>query len=159
MKKLLKIYTNDDSILREKCLEVDLIDERIRDFAEDMWATMEYRGGCGLAANQVGENKRIIIVNSKDFCEVMVNPKIIKKSKEIIDFTERCLSLPNISRNTGIRSEKITVTYKTLNSEEKKVYLEGFPSVIVQHEVDHLDGKLLIDYPEKEMKNDQKEFS
>ena len=146
---VLDIKKNPDSILRKKSEEVKKIDEKILKLIDDMFETMIANPACGLAAPQIGISKRIItidlegqIINGKKF--VLINPKIIKKSWAKSEDTERCLSIPDIEVKVK-RSKNITVV--GLNKSRNKITIkaEGLMARALQHEIDHLEGVLIID--------------
>ncbi len=146
---ILNIETGaDNPILRQKAKEVEKIDSQIKELILDMKETLENdSNSVGLAAPQVGKSLRIIAVrpgpNTKS--AVFINPKITKTSFRKDTIEEGCLSLPNISVLIK-RPSKITV--KMLNEEGAPIEIkaEGVFARIIQHEVDHLNGILIIDY-------------
>ena len=151
MAKLLKIYHNDDLILRTICRPVDIPTEPwVLQLCEDMKLTMFMAQGVGLAANQVGYDHRIIYIKTDDFSGVMINPEIKERSEDTISFEEGCLSLPGQFVNVKSRSAEITVGYYGMSGNYHEIVAKDTLSVIIQHEVDHLDGILTVDYKEKE---------
>ena len=149
-----KIVKYPDPILREKCEEVKEVTEEIKNLGWDMVETMEENEGIGLAAPQVGELKRVIVVHAiKDRSpetraekspEFFINPKIVKKTKATETDEEGCLSFPGLFLK--IKRAK-AVEIEALNGKGEKVQIkaEGLPARIFQHEIDHLDGILYID--------------
>ena len=133
-----------DPVLRKKCEEVKEITEEIKNLSWDIVETLEKNEGVGLAAPQVGELKRIIVVQTENQPRVLINPKIIKKSKEIEIIEEGCLSFPGLFLKIKRAKE---VEFEALNENGEKICLkaEGLPARIFQHEIDHLDGILFID--------------
>ena len=131
-----------DEILKKKSREIEVIDDRIKELAEDMFDTMHKYDGLGLAGVQVGILKRIIVIDLYDdvskFC--LINPVIVEKSKETVEIEEGCLSYPN-QFGKVVRSVKVKV--KALDLDGKKVTLEaeGLLAQALQHEIDHLDGE------------------
>ncbi len=153
---LLRIYHYPEKVLLEKALPVETIDETIIKLVNDMGETMFDAPGVGLAAPQVGESKRIIVYNPspgaseeeeeelpQEF-KAIINPEIIASSGSITSEGEACLSVPEFSSDVK-RFE--TVTVRGLNLEGKKLEFDaqGILAVIMQHEIDHLDGILYID--------------
>jgi peptide deformylase len=132
-----------DEILRKQSREIKNINERIKILADDMIETMKENDGIGLAAPQVGILKRIIVVDIGQGPLVMVNPDILEKDGEQI-ITEGCLSVPNKNGNVK-RPEKLKVTYTDLEGDKHTIKTEGLLSVVISHEVDHLNGLLFID--------------
>jgi peptide deformylase len=132
-----------DEILRKHSREIKNINERIKILADDMIETMKENDGIGLAAPQVGILKRIIVVDIGQGPLVMVNPDILEKDGEQI-INEGCLSVPNKNGNVK-RPEKLKVTYTDLEGDKHTIKTEGLLSVVISHEVDHLNGVLFID--------------
>lgn len=144
---LLDICTYPDPVLRCKAEEVEVIDEEIRKLIDDMAETMYHAPGVGLAANQVGRPIRIVVIDvQKEDCNgliALVNPRVVSASGEIT-FEEGCLSVPEFYTNVK-RNEEVVVC--GLDREGKKVEIcaKGLLAVVLQHEIDHLEGKLFID--------------
>jgi len=151
---ILPIQKYPDPILRKKCEEVKEVSEEIKKLAEDMMETATANQGVGLAASQVGELKRIIVVCPIQECspkevvvkrpQVFINPQIIKKSSEVLINEEGCLSFPGLFLK--IRRAK-EVEVEALNEKGEKIYFkaESLLAGIFQHEIDHLNGILFID--------------
>jgi peptide deformylase len=151
---ILKIKKYPDPILKKKCQEVKEVTEEIKNLGWDMVGTMEENEGIGLAAPQVGESKRVIVIHplkersleekSKRLPQVFINPEIIKKSEATITDEEGCLSFPGLFLKIKRAKE---VEIEALDKDGKKVQIkaEGLPARIFQHEIDHLDGILFID--------------
>ena len=140
----------ENKILRTVSKPIKKIDRKLLKFIEDMKVTMAYEKGVGLAAPQVGVNERVVvcIFNYDTPHEViipMINPEITKRSSEMALNEEGCLSLPG--RYDAIaRHEALTVKYLDVKGRENVLKLNGLNARIVQHEVDHIDGKLYIDH-------------
>lgn len=133
--------------LREKAVPVEAIDAGIRTLVEDMQETMYAEGGIGLAATQVDVHKRIIIMDlseTKDQPMVMINPEILQREGSE-QTQEGCLSVPGFYE-TVERAEKIRCRYLDLQGESQELHADSLMAVCIQHEIDHLDGKLFIDY-------------
>lgn len=149
---VLKLCTYPDKILSEKCEKVDAVTDEIRTLLNDMLETMYADKGVGLAAPQVGIKKRIIVIDDKvsengtpgPNPRFLINPEIIKKSEEMINFTEGCLSVPGQSAEVK-RHKAVTVKYLDRMGHEQLLEAEDYLAVIIQHETDHLDGILYID--------------
>jgi len=122
----------------------DIMDATIQKLIADMFVTMEKEHGVGLAATQVGHSLRLAVINAEGQQFVLINPTIVKKSPEMITFTEGCLSIPK-KEFLIIRHERITVRYSDQQNITHKIKLKGFLSVVFQHEIDHLDGILIAD--------------
>jgi len=152
IKEIIK-YSNP--VLRKKCQEVKEVTEEIRNLGLDMIESMTESQGIGLAAPQVGELKRVIVVHpikersleekSKEKPQIFINPKIIKKSRETIIDEEGCLSFPELFLKIK-RAKEVKIEALNERGEKIRVQAEGLPARIIQHEIDHLDGILFIDY-------------
>lgn len=149
----------DSLLLRKKSSYVkanpkDLVLQR---FVKRLYTTVtdSMSIGVGIAAPQVGILKNIIWVQRLDKdnlpFEVYLNPKIMNYSEKKQRVTEGCLSIPNRSETLNSRVQSITIEYDTMNTEHKTETIEGFTSVIFQHEIDHLNGILYLDHLAKEM--------
>ena len=152
---ILPIYLYGSEVLRKENLDVDLTDkEGIAKLLEDMKDTLKLADGCGLAAPQVGVNKRLVIVDGRelvdtyegmtDFFRVMINPEVIEESEETCEFSEGCLSVPGIYAEV-IRPSKIKVEYYNETLEKVVEEFDGFACRMVQHELSHLEGNLFVD--------------
>jgi peptide deformylase len=153
---ILPIYSYGNSILRKESEEINKDYPNLEQLIEDMFETMYNAEGIGLAAPQVGKSIRLIVVDGKtmsedfpddemdNFKEVLINPIIEEEFGDDFTFREACLSLPRVSEEIT-RPSKIIVTYfdKEWNLIEKE--FSGVKARIIQHECDHLDGKLWID--------------
>jgi peptide deformylase len=144
---LLEILHFPDPRLRTRAKPVELVDDDIRCLIDDMLETMYISQGVGLAASQVNIHRRILVMDvseTRDQPLCLINPGIVKKSgKERSD--EGCLSVPGIFEPVE-RAEKITVTAQDRDGESFSLDAEGLLAVCIQHEMDHLEGKLFIDY-------------
>ena len=145
-----KILTIPDSILRKKSLVVERVDKEIKNLMDDMLETMYKAPGIGLAAIQIGIPKRIVVIDiSKDENKkepiYFVNPELTWQSKEKATYEEGCLSIPNQFAKID-RPEKCTVKFLDYNGNPREVNAEGLLATCIQHEIDHLNGKLLVDY-------------
>lgn len=166
----LKIYTFPDAVLSQKAKPIARVEKSYRKLADDMLETMYDAPGIGLAANQVGLLERILVIDTDfDFEElgdgideapegsevagggiitnknprIIINPEIVKREGKIL-FKEGCLSVPEYTAEVE-RAEKIRLQYLDIDGLTKTLDAEGLLSVCVQHEMDHLDGKLFID--------------
>ena len=147
---LRKILTIPDSILRQKSLPVDKVNKEIKTLMDDMLNTMYDAPGIGLAAIQIGIPKRIVVMDlSKDPEKknpmYFVNPEITWKSDLKSTYEEGCLSIPNQFAKIE-RPEKCNVKFLDYDGNHKEIKAEGLLSTCIQHEIDHLDGVLFIDY-------------
>lgn len=146
---LLPIRTYPDPVLRRKCSPAEPGTAEIRRLAEDMIETMYAAPGIGLAAPQVGESVRMVIVDifahlGEPDPKVMLNPEILSFSDNIA-FEEGCLSLPEFTHEVE-RPRVVEVKYQDLDGSEIKLKAEDLFAVAIQHEMDHLEGRLLLDY-------------
>jgi peptide deformylase len=130
-------------VLRKKCEGVKDITPEIKELGWDMVESMQEKEGVGLAAPQVGETKRVIVVQAEKPL-VFFNPKIIKKTRKTEVAEEGCLSFPGLWLKVK-RAKGVVVEALNQNGEKIKIEVEGFPARIFQHEIDHLDGILFID--------------
>lgn len=144
-----------EPVLRKRAKKVKDIDsEKVKKLIEKMIECVKKSKGVGLAAPQIFESYRLLIISSHPNerypdaplmeNEVLINPKIIKKSKKKEKGWEGCLSIPGIRAKVP-RHTKIEVEYTTLEGEKKKVVFKDFIARIFQHEYDHLNGKLYLD--------------
>jgi len=139
-----KIVKYPNPILRKKATEVKELSEEIKKLAGDMIEIMIESQGIGLAAPQIGESKRIIVVQMEKGPQVFINPKIIAKSKEKALMEEGCLCFPKLFLEIK-RAKKVQIEAVTIAGEKVRIEAEGLLARIFQHEVDHLDGVLFID--------------
>lgn len=140
-----EIVKYPNSILRKKCEEVKEITEDIKKLGQEMMTIiMTENQGLGLAAPQIGELKRIIVVQTEKGPEVFINPEIIKKSKKTEIREEGCLSFPGLFLKIK-RAKEAEIEALDLQGEKIKIKAEDLPARVFQHEIDHLDGILFID--------------
>ena len=147
MAKILKIITNPNPLLRKKSKEVavqELSSMDFKRFCSSLANTMVKKDGVGLAAPQVGKNIRVFAINTKDGPEIVINPKIIKKSLSKDWSEEGCLSVPNYFGEVK-RHKRIVCEYVNKEGVRQKVDANGLMAIVMQHENDHLDGILFID--------------
>ena len=147
---ILDILEFPDPRLRTKAKPVTKVDNNIRKLADDMLETMYHAPGIGLAASQVNVHQRIVVIDvseEKDQPLVLINPEFEVISGEQ-DFDEGCLSVPGYYE-TVTRAEKIRVKALNRDGEPFEMECDGILSVCVQHELDHLDGKLFVDHISK----------
>tara|TARA_B100001121_G_scaffold300502_1_gene310433 strand:- start:333 stop:857 length:525 start_codon:yes stop_codon:yes gene_type:complete len=148
-----RIVIEPDPILRKKSNPIEKVDQNLRKLLDEMLETMYKAPGIGLAAVQIGILKRIIVIDvSKDDKKknplFLINPKITFKSKNTSVYEEGCLSLPGHFAEIE-RPAECYVDYIDYEGKKKKLKAKGLLSTCIQHEVDHLDGKLFIDYLSK----------
>ncbi|MDA7606223.1 peptide deformylase [Pelagibacteraceae bacterium] len=147
-----KILTEPDPFLRQKSQDVDKVDDEIRKLMDDMLDTMYAAPGIGLAAIQIGIPKRIIVIDISKEDEkkplYFVNPKIILKSDNQSIYEEGCLSVPGQFAEIG-RPDQCHLTYLDYKGQQQELKAEGLLATCIQHEIDHLEGILFIDYLSK----------
>lgn len=139
----LEIKKYPDAILREKCTEVKSITEKRRKFFDEMLFTMKHFSGIGLAAPQVGISERLIVAEVQKQVIKMANPEVIHASG-LESMQEGCLSVPDIMVNVK-RPEKIAVQGLDENGDPITIEAEGLLARVLQHEIDHLSGRTIVD--------------
>jgi peptide deformylase len=149
---VLRLRYYGDPILRRRAGEVRVFDAKLRETADAMLDAMAREEGVGLAAPQVGLDLRLLVALAMrepgdEDAEpvVIVNPEILDRSRDTWVYEEGCLSIPGI-RGDVTRPFKIRVRYRDLDGAQHTLETEGMFARILQHEIDHLDGKLFIDY-------------
>ena len=147
------ILTEPDKLLRQVSKPVEKVGDLERELMKDMLDTMYTAKGIGLAAIQIGVPKRIIVMDiskekNKKNPMYFVNPIIIKKNDEKVTYEEGCLSVPNQFAEID-RPSKCEVEYLDYNGEKKEINAKGMLATCIQHEMDHLEGILFIDYLSK----------
>ena len=148
-----KILIEPDPFLRKKCETVETVDDHLRKLMKEMLETMYNAPGIGLAAIQIGILKKIIVIDiSKDKDEkkplFLVNPEIVFTSKKTSVYEEGCLSLPGQFAEIE-RPAECRIKYVDFNGKANELKAHGLLSTCIQHEVDHLNGILFIDYLSK----------
>lgn len=149
---MLKIYKLGDDVLRQK--SVPYKDEEINDdlkkLSEEMLETMVASNGVGLAAPQVGINKRMFVAMADDDVKrVFVNPVIVRTSDDSVPYEEGCLSVPKVYEEI-MRPSKVSVQAQGLDGRHFSIDADGLLARIIQHEIDHLDGVIFIDRGDEE---------
>jgi len=155
---IIPIRVFGDKILRQKTKPIKDIDDDLINFIANMYKTMEQAHGIGLAANQVGLDKSVFIVDIshvegyEKFTPItFINPTIKSFSDEISSFNEGCLSLPNL-RGEVNRPKAIEIVYYDINMKEQKIEADDLLARVIQHEYDHLQGILFTDRLDKNLK-------
>ncbi|MBA4249101.1 MAG: peptide deformylase [Candidatus Puniceispirillum sp.] len=139
-----------DQRLRQVAKPVKTIDNSVQSLIDDMFETMHHEEGCGLAAPQIGVGLRVIVMDTSQDIEnglvlALINPVIVDKSKDNQVFKEGCLSVPDQSAQVK-RSREIIVEYLDREGKKQTLVASDFTATCLQHEIDHLNGKLYIDY-------------
>lgn len=153
---ILPIVTYNDTALRQEAEVIKENTPELEKLIDDMFDTMYNSNGVGLAAPQIGRNIRLFVLNTDVMTEevegainygpmVFINPEIIEKGEEKTIMEEGCLSIPDV-RDDITRPDQITVQYLDRNFNEREGRYTGWVSRAIQHETDHLDGVLFIDY-------------
>ena len=148
-----KILVEPDPFLRQKSKKVEKVDDDVRSLINDMLETMYDAPGIGLAAIQIGVPKRIIVMdlakgNEKKQPLYFVNPEIITKSEIDLTYEEGCLSVPGQFAEID-RPDRCKIKYLDYDGKEQILNAEGLLATCIQHEIDHLEGILFIDYLSK----------
>ena len=148
-----KILTEPDKFLRQVSKSVPKVTDEERRLMDDMLETMYDANGIGLAAIQVGVPKRILVIDlgkkeNKNMPLFFVNPEIIKKNDKFVTYEEGCLSVPDQFAEID-RPNKCTVEYLDYNGKKQVLDADGLLATCLQHEMDHLEGILFIDYLSK----------
>ncbi len=148
---ILPITVYGDKILREKAKKIKAVDDDIIELISDMFTTMREANGVGLAANQVGSDKALFVIDispvdgyEKNEPIVMINPEILVFSDSFTDYEEGCLSLPGIHASVT-RPGEIKIKYLDANEQENIIDADRFFARVIQHEYDHLLGKMIPD--------------
>lgn len=144
---LLPILRFPDPRLKKVAAPVSEVDDRLRGLAADMAETMYEAPGIGLAATQVDAHVRLVVIDvseQKNDLLTLINPEILSSSG-LHEGEEGCLSVPGIYEKV-CRSEKVSVRYSDLEGKIRRLDAEGLLAVCIQHEVDHLNGKVFVDY-------------
>lgn len=140
-------------VLKERAKEIEHIDADIKTLVDDMYQTMYNASGVGLAAPQIGKGIRLFVIDAEPMDEenlkgvrmVFINPTKLSEEGDIWAFEEGCLSLPGI-REEVKRPQKVTLRFTDIDGLEHEQTFEGLLARVIQHEYDHLEGKLFIDY-------------
>jgi len=145
----LEIYQLGNEVLRNQAGRISKVDVSIRDLAKDMLTSMYSAKGIGLAAPQVGIQKRILVIdldieNPTTPPYVFINPEIISSSASIDTYEEGCLSIPAVYLDV-IRPSSIKLSYRDEMGRPKKMNADGLMARCIQHEIDHLNGVLFVD--------------
>ncbi len=145
---LLEILCYPDPRLHKIAKTVDVFDERLDELVKNMAQTMYEAPGVGLAATQVDAHEKIIVIDTSDTRDellVLVNPKVIWQSEENKSWREGCLSVPDFFDEV-VRPDKIVVKAQNVKGDFFEMEAEGLMSVCIQHEMDHLIGKVFVEY-------------
>jgi len=153
---VLPIVTYNDPVLREKTKPVEENTPELQKLIDDMFDTMYNSSGVGLAAPQVGELIQLFVMDADSITEevedevsrgplVLINPEIVETAGEKIKMEEGCLSIPDV-RDDVVRPDQVTIEYLDRDFNKKTITADGWISRVIQHEYDHLQGVLFLDY-------------
>ena len=149
MAKKLKILIFPDPRLRKVAEKVLKFDKSLQNLADDMLLTMYNANGIGLAATQVDQHVRLVVMDLSDDRNeprIFVNPSYkVLQNHNLFEFEEGCLSIPGFNETIS-RPDKIELKWQDINGNEHNEEPEGLLTVCIQHEIDHLEGKLMVDY-------------
>ena len=153
---ILPIRIYPDPVLREPAAPVTIVDDDVRKLIADMSETMKDAPGVGLAAPQVGVQRRVLVFQAfeDEPLRALMNPEITRSEGEVVE-NEGCLSIPGLAYPVP-RAERITVKALIENGETVEIEAEDFEARVIQHEVDHLNGILYIDRIEPELRKEAK---
>ena len=149
MAKKLQILIFPDPRLRKVAKKVTKFDKSLQNLADDMLLTMYEAKGIGLAATQVNHHIRLVVMDlsdDRDEPRIFVNPRYkVLKDHNLFEFEEGCLSIPGFNE-TIARPDRIELIWQDISGKEHMESPEGLLTVCIQHEIDHLEGKLMVDY-------------
>jgi peptide deformylase len=149
----LDIRTFGDPVLKTRAAPVEIFDESLSRLAEEMLITMREREGVGLAANQVGRLKRVLVAAVEDQEYVIVNPTIEETARSTEKDFEGCLSIPGIQVEVE-RPTAVTISGQDASGAPLHLEASGLLARVLQHEVDHLDGVLILDRTDRQSRKD-----
>jgi len=146
---VLPIRVFGDPVLKERCQEVGEITPDIERLVQDLVDSLPKPGGAGLSANQIGVVKRVFVYENEGEITACINPRIESTSEETVEEVEGCLSIPGAIMPVP-RHIALELTYMDLDGETKTIQAEGWIARVFQHEIDHLDGKLILERTDRE---------
>ena len=151
---ILPVYVYGSPVLSKVAEEIDANYPDLQQFIADMWDTMYYADGVGLAAPQVGRSIRLFVIDTssvakgdekaENFKKLLINPTIIERVGDLMSYNEGCLSIPGLHENV-MRESKVHIKYFDENFIEHNETYEGVVARVIQHEYDHLEGVLFVD--------------
>ncbi|HEX5676682.1 MAG TPA: peptide deformylase [Alcanivorax sp.] len=144
----LEILEFPDPRLRTVAKPVETVDDALRKLIDDMIETMYEASGIGLAASQVNVHKRLLVIDvseSRDQPQVFINPEITPLTEDLAPYEEGCLSVPGFYEKVE-RPSRVRIRALDRNGEPFEIETDGLLATCIQHEIDHLDGKLFVDY-------------
>jgi peptide deformylase len=137
-----------DVRLAQRALPIELVDDEVRQLIDDMAETMYHAPGIGLAATQIDVHRRVIVIDlseSRDQLQVFINPELLASSSELGSYEEGCLSVPGVFEEVE-RPARIAVRALDRHGQPFTLEAEGLLAVCLQHEIDHLDGKVFVQH-------------
>ena len=154
---ILEIKKAGDPVLKQKAEPIERLTKRHRQMLDDMAETMYAANGVGLAAPQIGKSLRLVVIDVEDEHGLLelVNPVITMREGSVVD-SEGCLSIPKVYGEVE-RAERVTVEYTDRRSRRRTLTADGLLARCIQHECDHLDGRLFIDIAINLRKEEEKE--
>lgn len=155
---LLEIKKAGDPILKQVCQPVEKIDKNLKRLLDNMAETMYADDGVGLAAPQIGKLIRAVVIDCQDEHGLidLINPVITERSEEMATDTEGCLSIPGIYGEVE-RPARVTVEYTDRRGKRRRLKAEGLLARCIQHECDHLEGRLFIDIAQSIYRKEDKD--
>ncbi len=144
---ILEILHYPDARLRNCAKPVEVFDQKLEELTNSMLETMYHSSGIGLAATQIGVSQRVVVIDiseTRDKPLSLINPEILEQEGEEVS-EEGCLSVPTVYEKVA-RAERIKIKAQDKNGDTIEMVADGVLAVCIQHEIDHLDGKLFIDY-------------
>ena len=145
MGKDVKVIYIGNPLLRLVSKKIEVFDEKLREFVEELSKAMYVEDGVGLAAPQVGVSKRIFVYDAGEGIRVVINPEFLWKSEETVKMEEGCLSIPGIYADL-FRPSRVRLRYQDVEGNFHEEELSEYAARIVQHEADHLEGVLFVDH-------------
>jgi len=142
-KTKLRIHTWPEDILRNRCRKIEKVDEQVKHLLDEMFSLMLIGGGIGLAGNQAGLDLSLVVIENEGRIFKLVNPEITKREGSI-KFPEGCLSFPGLELEVK-RNRKVWVSALDQEGKPVEIEAEGFLAVVLQHEIDHIEGVAFID--------------
>ncbi len=146
---VLPIRVFGDPVLREVCPEVRDIDESVERLVRDLTDSLPRPGGAGLSANQLGVLKRVFVYEDQGEIRACINPRLVSVSEETEEELEGCLSLPGVTVPVP-RHLSVVLECLDLEGNPQRLEVEGWLARVFQHELDHLDGRLILDRTDRE---------
>lgn len=146
---ILTVRTFGDPVLRERCAELEVIDERSTRLVRDLLDTMYHYNGLGLAANQVGVVERLFVFDLGEGPVACFNPEVVEESSDLVEEEEGCLSLPGVSVPVS-RPAVVELGFTDIEGKRRRLRGEGLMARLFRHEMDHLDGGLLLERASRE---------